>query len=96
MTKMFLLGLLLVNPSLFAGDDYTADWGYIRVDNEGAFVVSSKCYSRSGGGKGSWKRTHAGGFRSCRGAYMRIDVYGGTQRLYFKRSELCPSKRDYM
>ena len=91
MTKMFLLGLLLVSPTLFAHEGDTADWGYIRIDNEGGFIISSKCYDRfGGGGKSSWKRTYAGGFRSCHGAYMRVDVQGGgTQRLYFKRSFHC-------
>ena len=99
MIKIFLLGLLLASslPSSYGQTPY--GWGYIRVDNDGAFIISSKCYSESGDGVTKWKKTPAGGFRSCHGFYMRIDVQGsgGTRKMYFKRPYHCvPSQRMYV
>ena len=78
MTKMFLLGLLLVNLLAFSPHDGdTADWGYIRVDNKGllsspvnATIVSVEEESRHG-------KEPTLAYRSCHGAYMRVDVYWG-------------------
>ena len=73
-------------------EDY---WGYIRVDNDGAFVISSKCYSDERKNS-SWKRTYNGGFRSCHGDYIRVDILeGGTY--YFRRSRYkCGEKGLYI
>ena len=115
MTKMFLLGLLLVNPSLFADVDILGadimgeaiDWGFldrgsknrgfIEITNDSpSLIIRTRCFNRSGVGEGPWKMATSKTFRSCRGAYMRVDIEGGTQRLYFKRSEHCPTKRLYV
>ncbi len=55
----------------------TNDWGYIRIDNLSLNSISTKCYNRYGKG-GKWRKTpgrsyYDNHFRSCHGAYIRID-----------------------
>ena len=84
--KVFLLGSLLVISSAFGHSGDTADWGYIKISNYGAFTISTKCYNKDGKA-GSWRTTYTGEWRSCHGAYVRIDVVGGPKKIRFSRRD---------
>ena len=77
--------LLTAGMAVSHDEDNTDNWGYIRVDNHGAFALATKCYDSEGNG-GTWRTTYSGHFRSCHGAYVRIDIKGGggTQRIWRK------------
>ena len=85
MTKVLLLGLLFVNSSVFAN---TTDWGEIRLFNESGFhsSLAFNCWDKNGNGGSGWKRVSRGSAKSCRGAYMRVDVVGSNSKYYFWRS----------
>ncbi len=55
------------------GHNNSDTWGYMRVDNDGAYVIATRCYDIYGNDVNSWQRTPIGGFRSCHGAYIRVD-----------------------
>ncbi len=97
-TVIFISYSLVSTIALGHNGENTADWGYIRFDNRAAFTVATKCYNKYGRG-GTWKRTNGGGgFRSCHGAYMRVDPigFGTNYPAYFSRSRLCKDKRLYI
>ncbi len=74
-------------------DQNSRDWGYIRIDNlSSKHKLATKCYNKYGKGKGRWKTVHPSfhvgdQFRSCRGAYMRVDVFPShsTRKLFTQR-----------
>ena len=80
----FFLCLILMSPFYPTGrvwghkGDNTITYGYIRVDNNGLYTISTRCYNKDGNSTSSWKRTPYNQFRSCHGAYMRIDLMGSS------------------
>ncbi len=72
---VFLMNLGLLSTMALAHDEPNTDsWGYIRIDNKSNFPIYTKCYNQHGKG-GKWRMTWDDHFRSCHGAYMRIDLY---------------------
>ena len=70
-----LFAILLISGIAW-GHNNTNQYGYIRVDSEVPIVISTRCYDGDGDSTNSWKRTPYNQFRSCHGAYMRIDAIG--------------------
>ncbi len=70
----------------------TNDWGYIRIGNTSdRHRLHTKCYNKYGKG-GRWKSVEPNHgrkahYRSCHGAYMRVDVYPefSTRKLLTRR-----------
>ncbi len=72
---VIFMNLGLISTMVLAHDGPNTDnWGYIRIDNKRDYPVYTKCYDRYGKG-GSWRTTGKNHFRSCHGAYMRMDFY---------------------
>ena len=86
MVKSFLLGLLLVS---FSALSEASSSGYIRIENRAGYVIATNCWDENYNNGAGWKRTSIGGFRSCHGAYMRIDIIGqaGSNKYYYWRRQ---------
>ncbi len=88
-----LFSSMALGMSIEHEEPNTNEWGYIRIDNRAGFGLSTKCYTKDGKGSSRWKKANSGGFRSCHGAYMRVDTVVNTYR--FWRSQ-CGDKGLYV
>ena len=93
MVKSFLLGLLLVS---FSALSEASSSGYIRIENRAGFVISTNCWDENYNNGAGWKRISTGGFRSCHGAYMRVDIIGqvDNSKLYYWRRQFNCTQAD--